>query len=227
MTQPFLCTCEDGLAYIVKGKPKLRQKELVAEFISSYLAKSMGLPCPESCIVYVSDEIIEYMPDLRGELSPGPAFATRFVENASTINIQQARSAVTVQEQKKIFFFDRWIKNSDRSLSELGGNVNMIFNPVNNRYYLIDHNLAFEQHATDDDYNEHVYTSNSRSWVYDILDEPELSDLAIAAICNLGQQFATLPDEWFASDDEREGMFEEILTCLNRVRNKEFWSSIK
>ncbi|EAM1778354.1 hypothetical protein PPQ05_000912 [Salmonella enterica] len=227
MTQPFLCTCQDGLAYIVKGRPKLRQKELVAEFISAHLARQIGLPCPDFCIVDVGQEIIEFMPDLRGELSPGPAFATRFVENASTINIQQARSAVNIQDQKKIFFFDRWINNADRSLTDIGGNVNIIFDAVNNRYYLIDHNLAFAQDTTDDEYDVHVYSANGRKWEFDILDKPELMDLASGAIGSVEEKFNQVPDEWFSSDEERELMLNEIMNCLNRVSDREFWSNIK
>ena len=227
MTQPFLCTCQDGQAYIVKGRPKLRQKELVAEFISAHLARQNGLPCPDFCIVDVGQQIIEFMPDLRGELFPGPAFATRFVENASTINIQQARNAVNIQDQKKIFFFDRWINNADRSLTEIGGNVNIIFDAVNNRYYLIDHNLAFTQDTTDDEYDVHVYSANGRKWNFDILDEPELMDLANEAIGSVEETFNQIPADWFTSDEERDLMFNEILGCLNRVSNKDFWDNIK
>ncbi|EAN9585816.1 hypothetical protein GB312_08740 [Salmonella enterica] len=167
------------------------------------------------------------MPDLRGELSPGPAFATRFVENASTINIQQARSAVNIQDQKKIFFFDRWINNADRSLTDIGGNVNIIFDAVNNRYYLIDHNLAFAQDTTDDEYDVHVYSANGRKWEFDILDKPELMDLASGAIGSVEEKFNQVPDEWFSSDEERELMLNEIMNCLNRVSDREFWSNIK
>lgn len=198
----------------------------MAEFISAHLARQMGLPCPDFCIVDVGEEIIEFMPDLRGELSPGPAFATRFIENASIINIQQARNSVNLQEQKKIFFFDRWINNSDRSLTDIGGNVNIIFDAINNRYYLIDHNLAFAHDTTDDEYDVHVYSRNGRSWVYDILDGPELTDLANNAIGTLEQAFNQLPEEWFSSDDEREHMLSNITTCLSRVRSDKFWSCI-
>jgi len=227
MTQPFLCTCQDGLTYIVKGRPKLRHKELIAEFISAHLAKHIGLPYPDFSIVDVGQEIIEFMPDLRGELSPGPAFATRFVETASTINIQQARSAVNIQDQKKIFFFDRWINNADRSLTDIGGNVNIIFDAVNNRYYLIDHNLAFAQDTTDDEYDVHVYSSYGRKWEFDILDEPELMDLAHDAIGIVEEKYNQVPDEWFTSDEERERILNEIMSCLNRVSDREFWSKIK
>lgn len=227
ITQPFLCTCQDGVDYIVKGKPKLRQRELVAEFISAYLAHQLGLPCPDFCVVDVGEDIIQFMPDLRGELDAGPAFATRFIEHTSIIDMSQAHHAINVQDQKKILFFDRWISNSDRSLTSMGGNVNIIFNAVNNRYYLIDHNLAFAHDTTDDEYDVHVYSERNRNWIYDILDEPELFDLANVALSGLDQVFAQIPDEWFSSEDEREGMLIDITTCLDRVKNKEFWSRIK
>nr|WP_253378564.1 HipA family kinase [unidentified bacterial endosymbiont] len=198
----------------------------MAEYVSAYLAKKIGLTCPDFCIVEVGQEIIEFMPDLRGELSPGPAFATRFVENASTINIQQARNAVNLQDQKKIYFFDRWIKNADRSLTVIGGNVNIIFDTVNNRHFLIDHNLAFAHDTTNDEYDVHVYSPKCRDWVYDIIDEPELMDLANDAIDTLGEAFNQIPDEWFLSDEERERLQSEIMACLSRVRSKEFWSNI-
>ncbi|WIJ63886.1 hypothetical protein OI978_24280 [Serratia nevei] len=227
ITQPFLCTCQNGLAYVVKGRPKLRQTELVAEFVSAYLARQIGLPCPDFCIVDVGEDIIEFMPDLRGQLSPGPAFATRFVENASTINISQARNSINIQDQKKIFFFDQWIMNSDRTLTDIGGNVNIIFDAVNNRYYLIDHNLAFAQNTTDDEYDVHVYSKRGRAWAFDILDEPELVDLANHAMGTLDQAFYQLPEAWFSSDEERELIQNNITNCLRRVRYKEFWSNIK
>ncbi|HDE1933750.1 TPA: hypothetical protein PCK48_000241 [Klebsiella quasipneumoniae] len=227
ITQPFLCACQDGLSYIVKGRPKLRQSELVAEFVSAHLARQLGLPSPDFCIVEVGNDIIEYMPDLRGELDPGPAFATRFIDGSSIINIQQARSAVNVQDQKKIFFFDKWINNSDRSLTEIGGNVNIIFNAVNNRYYLIDHNLAFADAVTEDEYDVHVYSANGRAWIYDIVDRLEITDLANEAINSLEIAFAQIPDEWFQSENERDNYFANIEACLVKVREEEFWSNIK
>lgn len=62
--------------------------------------------------------------------------------------------------------------------------------------------------------------------MYDILDEPELVELATKAIGTLELAFAQLPDEWFSSDDERKRMLSDITTRLNRVGSKEFWSSI-
>lgn len=114
ITNPFLCTCQDGLAYVVKGRPKLRQYELVAEFISAHLAQQIGLSCPDFCIVDVGEELIEFMPDLSHELFPGPAFATRFVENASIINIQQARNSLTIQEKR------RFSSLTDGSTTQIG-----------------------------------------------------------------------------------------------------------
>lgn len=227
ITQPFLCTCQDSNAYIVKGRPKLRQSELAAEFISAHLARSLELAIPDFCVVDVGRELIEFMPSLRGQLDPGPAFATKYIEGCSTLNLQQARTSVNVQDQKRIFFFDRWINNSDRSLTEFGGNVNIIFDPLNNRYYLIDHNLSFAQAVEDEEYDVHVYSANGRAWFYDMMDKPELLDLANAAIASLDQVFSEIPDVWLPDgDNDRESYFSEIRTCLSRVNNDDFWSKI-
>lgn len=226
MTKPFLCTCEDENAYIVKGKPGLGKRELLAEYVSVFLAKHIGLPCPDFCIVDVSEQIIRYMPDLRSELSPGPAFATRFIESATTINIQQARSVVSERDQKKIYFFDRWICNSDRTLTDLGGNVNIIYDAVNGRYFLIDHNLAFSQDTTDGGYDVHVYSPAGRSWVYDMVDKLELRDLADDAISSLKNSFDQIPNEWFFSEDDFSQLIEEFFYLLYRPRYEDFWSNI-
>lgn len=104
ITQPFLCGCDDGNSYIVKGRPKLPKTELAAEWISASLAHAIGLQIPEHRIVDVDSELIEFMPDLRGQLDPGLAFATSYVDGASTINLQQARTSVSVSDQRKLLF---------------------------------------------------------------------------------------------------------------------------
>lgn len=72
-----------------------------------------------------------------------------------------------------------------------------------------------------------MYSAKGRKWEFDILDEPELMDLANAAIGSVEENFNQVPDEWFSSDEERELMLNEIISCLNRVNDREFWSNIK
>ncbi|EOV9569477.1 HipA family kinase [Cronobacter turicensis] len=43
-TEPFLCRCDDGELYVVKGMPSVPRVQLIAEWISAHIAKSLGLP---------------------------------------------------------------------------------------------------------------------------------------------------------------------------------------
>ncbi|HDT2309968.1 TPA: hypothetical protein QHP34_004685 [Citrobacter braakii] len=227
ITQPFLCGCDDGNSYIVKGRPKLRRSELAAEWICASLAQAIGLQIPQHFIVDVDEQLIEFMPDLRGQLDPGLAFATAYIEGASTLNLQQARNAVNISDQKKIYFFDRWILNTDRSLTEHGGNVNIIFDALNNRHYLIDHNLAFDQSVTADEYDVHVYSPSRRQWTYDLVDYEELQDLSMAAYNTIDSIIDEIPPSWLAeSDVENSVFFNQIRDSLAKINEREFWSSV-
>ncbi|NKG30392.1 hypothetical protein FVB43_10090 [Erwinia rhapontici] len=226
-TQPFLCTCDDGKQYIVKSRPKLRSSELAAEWMCASLAGALGLSIPDYCIVDVGEEIIEFMPDLQGQIYPGLAFATVYIEGTSTINLQQARNSVNISDQKKIFFFDKWILNTDRSLTEFGGNVNIIFDSVNNRHYLIDHNLAFDQSATEEEYDVHVYSPSRRMWRYDLVDYDELQVLATHALRNIDDIIEGIPRSWLADNLEQNyDFFLSIKSRLEKCQDHEFWSNI-
>lgn len=227
ITQPFLCGCDDGNAYIVKGRPKLRQAELAAEWISASLAEAIGLQIPQHHLVEVGADLIEFMPDLRGQLDPGLAFATAYVDGASTLNLQQARSSISIPDQKKIYFFDRWILNTDRSLTEYGGNVNIIFDTLNNRHYLIDHNLAFDQSVTEAEYDVHVYSPSRRPWTYDLVDYQELQDLSTAAYDTLDSIIDEIPRSWISENElESNAFFDRIRSSLAKINEREFWSSM-
>ncbi|MDH8431332.1 hypothetical protein QIG28_27360, partial [Klebsiella pneumoniae] len=64
---------------------------------------------------------------------------------------------IPIEQQKLIYVFDKWVLNADRTLTDKGGNVNIIYDVGNDKYYLIDHNLSFDQNAEPDDFLVHVY----------------------------------------------------------------------
>ena len=74
-TQPFLCKCDDGQLYVLKSKPSMPPKNLLAEFISACLANDIGLPLPDFKIVFVPEELIEYSPDLQQQICTGYALS--------------------------------------------------------------------------------------------------------------------------------------------------------
>ncbi|CFV22125.1 HipA family kinase [Yersinia pseudotuberculosis] len=227
-TQPFLCKCNDDNLYVVKGMPCVPKKQLMAEWISACLADSLGLSIPEFKIVYIDRSLTEFVPEWRRELYEGYAFATKYISGVAPITFTQAHSNVDVPAQKKIYLFDRWINNSDRTLSPIGGNVNIIFDYQNNRHYLIDHNLAFDHDELESDFEYHVYSAKHRSWVYDLVDKQEREDEISHARTMLSSAIEYIPEEWELDDtDENTAFLSFVENTLDRALSEEFWSNIK
>lgn len=226
-TEPFLCKCDDGQLYVVKGLPCVPRKQLVAEWIAAHLAKMLGLSIPDFCLVYVDSSLTQFVPEWRNALNEGHAFATKFISGVAPITFLQAHHNVGVQVQKLIYLFDRWVMNSDRSLSPAGGNVNIIYDYQNNSHYLIDHNLAFD-HDDDEAFEYHVYASRHRSWIFDIVDRPYSEDQLQQALGSLSDSISELPEEWKLDDDEANQQYiDHIESTLNRYCEEDFWRSIK
>jgi hypothetical protein len=227
-TQPFLCRCDDGELYVVKGMPCVPKKQLIAEWVSACLAKELQLSLPDFKIVYVDQSLTEFVPEWRNELNEGYAFATKFISGVSPITFPQAHANVDVSSQKKIYLFDKWINNSDRALSPSGGNVNIIYDYRNNRYYLIDHNLAFDHDEVPGEFDHHVYSERHRAWIFDLVDRQAGEDDTKRAKRILPASLADLPEEWLIEDAyEHEAYVNFIQSTLDRVLENNFWSNIK
>lgn len=227
-TEPFLCKCDDGELYVVKGMPSVPRVQLIAEWVSAHIGSELGLSLPDFGMAYVDKALTQYVPEWRNALNEGFAFATKFIPGVAPITFTQAHTSINEQEQKKIYLFDRWINNSDRTLSPQAGNVNIIFDYRNDSYYLIDHNLAFDQNDDDTSFDYHVYAPRHRKWWFDIVDRPQSEDeltrtKAVYPLC-----IGHIPDEWLPeTEQEREQCFTRIEELLNRNETEEFWSTIR
>ncbi|MGA0506626.1 HipA family kinase, partial [Escherichia coli] len=75
----------------------------------------------------------------------GCVFVSLFIDGAIVLTFTQSRkeTIIPVQQQKLIYVFDKWILNAERTLTDKGGNVNILYDMSNDNYYLIDHNLSF------------------------------------------------------------------------------------
>ncbi|MBU3893029.1 hypothetical protein KH388_09960 [Serratia rubidaea] len=226
-TEPFLCRCNDGELYVVKGMPCVPKKQLIAELVSAHLAREINLSIPDVRIVYVDRELTEFKPEWRSSLCEGYAFATKYIAGASPITFSQAHSNVDIQDQKKIYLLDKWINNSDRTLTRKGGNVNIIFDYQNNRYYLIDHNLAFDHDVPHGDFECHVYGVRQRSWRFDLVDRQVYEDEINQAVTTVPDIIHLIPDDWELEEDEQHTEFIGFIeSVLNRAQTAEFWSDI-
>ncbi|MCC4105042.1 HipA family kinase [Serratia ureilytica] len=223
-TQPFLCRCNDDRLYVVKSRPSMPPRNLLAEFVSGCIVEDIGLPIPDFKIVNIPEEVIEYVPDLEQQISPGPAFASLYIEGAASLTFSQSRdeSVIPVDEQKLIYVIDKTVLNADRTLTEKGGNVNILYDFGNSKYYLIDHNLSFDQNASEADFSVHVYAPNSRNWRIDMVDKLELRERILETLRRMPHFLDDIPDEWI--DD---AFFPVINNTLDRTDTDEFWSTLE
>ncbi|MDC9580821.1 hypothetical protein PSI15_04415 [Xenorhabdus sp. PR6a] len=224
-TEPYLCKCDDGYLYVVKSQPKMPKLQLIHELMASYLAKSINLPMPEIKVVYVSRELLAFMPCLIGELSEGHAFATKYIPDSAGITYHQAHTKIEKSYQKLIYFFDRLINNSDRNLTEKGGNVNIIYNYKTNGYYLIDHNLAFMSSCELNEFDYHIFSPINRSWYFDRVDKCELDNVVENILYCFNNSIVKIPSEWY-EDLDYQFIINNINKILNRGYSEEFRSSI-
>ncbi|MFO6490615.1 HipA family kinase [Hafnia alvei] len=227
-TEPFLCRCDDNELYIVKGMPILPRRELIAEWVSAKLASFLKLSIPNSRIVYVDSAFTEFQPEWKRDLEEGYAFATQYIQNSFPITFSQAHQRVPETTQKFIYLFDMWINNADRTLAPSGlGNVNMLFNLLNDKYYLIDHNLAFDNDGHQIEFNSHVYCPTHRTWDFDWVDQDEHEEQIANAMVFFEEVVSDIPDEWMLEDPvEHTAYINFMRETLRRVTDIRFWSNL-
>lgn len=226
-TEPVLCKCDDNALYVIKTTASVPRKQLIHELVASSLARCIGLPIPEFAVVYISEELIDYLPpDIKGKLSSGYAFASLFIPDSTPISFTDAHKAIDLLKQKMIYLFDRVTNNSDRSLSEIDGNVNIIYDVKKQNYYLIDHNLAFDASCTLEQFEYHVYSPRHRTWSYDMIDVIWIEDIIKTLNDNCNELLLSLPSEWVDELPDKDHVIQNIIDILARGKNTLFRSSI-
>ncbi len=146
ITRPFLCRGDEGSLYYVKHNAA-GLRAMICEWIAGNLAQRLGLPIPRFKQSVIPTELIAMSAreDIT-DLGAGIGFASQFIENADELTylfIQQIDPAL----RAKILLFDWWTANGDRTLTESGGNPNILWFHRDSKAYIIDHNLALDETA--------------------------------------------------------------------------------
>lgn len=194
VTQPFICRADDGHVYFVKGAGA-GQRALVAEWVAGRLGRALGLPIPEFSLAEVPGQLVRHSPrsDIR-DLGAGSVFASREVSFATELRWADV-AAVPPGAQSDLLLFDCWVANGDRTLSALGGNVNLLWTPSEQRLHVIDHNVAFDADSPASIREHHVFSTAASQWTEDFRIEAErrlsrvLEDL-------WPKIWEELPEEW-------------------------------
>jgi hypothetical protein len=131
-SQAHLMSCSDGRFYVVKfhNNPQ-HQRILINEYLAGKLARLLGLPCPDVCLVDVQQDLIRRTPELSLELprqrvpaAAGLAFGSEYPsrhrgEYRTLQSVQELRLASVPAQVENlsdlfgILIFDKWTSNTD------------------------------------------------------------------------------------------------------------------
>lgn len=226
-TQPYVCRGDNGEVYFVKGRSATR-RGLVAEWLCAEIAHQLGLPIAPYEIAIVPEELIEA--DLTGwlnELGTGSVFASRRVAAVELTDVH--RDGVPLELRRDVLAFDWWVRNADRSLSAIGGNPNLLWEPAGEgRLVIIDHNLAFDPAFSADVFVEtHVFADEIPSLFSDYVARQALEERFRMALLAWDAACAKLPIDWKFVDPEQtvpvDFAVSDFRDLLERAAMASFW----
>lgn len=223
VTEPYLCRLEDDGLYALKGRQAL-PRGLISEVICASLGQKLGLPIPEFVIADVDKQLFQagVNPDFEWSIGEGPAFGSHW--RNSTIPITRSwLGRVDSEVLARIYVFDHWVKNGDRTLTELGGNPNLLIDLESDSLVVIDHNLAFSNAYQPAELNLHAcrdaWLDERQNLVFNQRCQSAMND----AFATVSELFAELPVDWLDAEPDME---QEIVTVLERFQTPEFWDEL-
>ncbi|EYS89483.1 hypothetical protein CF68_33185 [Cupriavidus sp. SK-4] len=191
---------------------------------------AFGLPIAPFTIVDVPAELVEMLPIDQQELGTGPAFGSLALSHALEVSWPQVGS-VPIETRSDILVFDWWVRNGDRSLTALGGNPNLLWNPTTERVVVIDQNQAF-----DDAFNpaefffSHIFRAEWGRIVADCVTVATYEQRLEAAIAQFTVACDSCPEEWWWVDEGVPTTFDadKILSQLTAFSQADgFWGGAK
>lgn len=235
-TRPFKCRGEDDEYYYVKGR-SAGYLSLCREWVAGELARRWGLPIAPFSIVEVPAALVKgSLLEDAVDLGIGPAFGSRLISGASELRWDDVQGDEIPDDLRaKIFLFDWWIANPDRSLYPIAGNPNMLWAPSQRQLSLFDHNLAFSMEQmpkTLIEYGEqHVFGPRllQQELAFQLDESSEAPLIEATAKLEVfwsevspvfGEIWDALPDEW--TEGATGFNQDEIHSHLDRVTGDDF-----
>jgi hypothetical protein len=224
-TLPFHCRGADGRLYYVKGHDA-GGRSLIAEWLASNMAGAFGLPIAEFRIVEIP-EALKYLgiPEF-ADLGVGFAFGSLAHENVMDLTFSDV-SKVPAAVRQDIAVFDWWVRNEDRTLTELGGNVNLLWDIVEQGLIVIDYNLAFDETFDESQFLAgHVFATDWNDVYQDFLARPVYELRMHQALRRFDEACDKMPDEWLEVGPGVPTLFkpEDARQILERVTLADFWN---
>lgn len=225
VTRPFLCRGDDELLYYVKGTGANR-RSLICEWMAGTLARGFGLNVPDFRIALLPDGLADLHPEGR-DLGRGPVFASQVAPNLNEILYVQA-NRVPVEVRRDVLAFDWWVRNADRSLTETGGNPNLLWDASTSELVVIDHNQAFDSDFDTDAFlTTHIFKAEFHALSSDLVLMAQYSARMKATLELWDYAWGLVPDEWLFHDDEQTIPidFDPIASAalLARCNDQDLW----
>lgn len=223
MTQPYLCQLADERLYAVKGRAALN-KGLIAEVVSGWLGQNLGIPVPYFALGDLPRSLLECYdnPELSRSIGSGTLFASLWQEPVEAMVMPLLRQMPS-ETLATIYAFDHWIMNGDRTLSEHGGNPNLMIELDSNSLIAIDHNLAFSERYNPSELALHAcreaWFGKSRDFIFC----DQLHENMHRTIADIDEIFDQIPDQWV---EEELDFLDLIRRTLNRVNDLVFWEEL-
>ncbi len=225
-TNPFICRDASGRVFYVKGIGATRRSQ-VAEWVCAQLAEQFGLPIAPYALAYVSPMLLskQIRSDLQ-DLGDGLSFASRQIPHAQELNIQLVNH-VPQDTAMDVLVFDWWVRNSDRTLTENGGNPNLLWSTESEKLRVIDHNLAFDTDFKNQLFFDlHVFRSLTNDAFCDFDHRNTYAERLLTCIQHLSHVRDSIPEEWWINHQGDPVDFDwlEIETVLRRAQQPDFWN---
>jgi hypothetical protein len=119
------------------------------------------------------------------------------------------------------------VRNSDRTLTEAGGNPNLLWNTETERLAVIDHNLAFSDDFSPSEFAAtHVFSSQLRNVFSDWVRRGEWQQLLTKALPAWEAAWESAPEEWWFLDDSSLATdfdVAAIRALLSACERDDFW----
>ena len=154
ISRPFLCEADDGYFYYVKSE-NVTSEQRVKDFVFSRLAEEVGLPVSPVQILEIPEVLASYVVvEGKEEFRPGLALGSRRIQFADEIRSAHLRQ-VDDDIKMRILCYDWWTQNPDRQLDLIGGDPNVLWDPVLQSIFIIDHDRCLEEDFDPTEFKRH------------------------------------------------------------------------
>jgi hypothetical protein len=220
-SNPYLCEGEDGIKYYVKGQQSHWPQTSIIEWIAAHLARALQLPVADFCLVEISPELLAVTrPELRA-IGQCIAFASKQVPRARWFETTDI-AKIPDKLQQQLLVFDWWIQNEDRNT----GNTNLLFDDSQGSLIVIDHNLAFDQQFSSDNFiSLHLFRHHWHTITSDPKIQQQFKYWLLQALPAFEQAQSSMPLSWLESEELLPNAIDldYFKALLTRCDNDEFW----